>query len=98
AAAADRLPARAVLVGCDLASAALVGAMVIPGIPVAGLLILLFANGLISPVYQGVRSALLPEVLPPGPGYVLGRPLVRKAAASAQIAGYGVGGLRRRVV
>jgi MFS family permease len=98
AAAADRLPARAVLVGCDLASAALVGAMVIPGIPVAGLLILLFANGLISPVYQGVRSALLPEVLPPGPGYVLGRALMRNVAQSAQIAGYGVGGLLLAIV
>ena len=92
-AAADRLPARRVLVACDLASAALVAAMLIPGIPVAGLLILLFAAGLISPVYQGVRSAVLPEVLPPGPGYVLGRALMRMVAQSAQIVGYGVGGL-----
>src|SRR6266516_884796 len=92
-AAADRLPARRALVACDLASAALVAAMLIPGIPVAGLLILLFAAGLISPVYQGVRSAVLPEVLPPGPGYVLGRALMRMVAQSAQIVGYGVGGL-----
>jgi MFS family permease len=91
-AAADRLPARRVLVGCDLASAALIAAMTIPGIPVAGLLVLLFANGLIAPVYQGVRSALLPDVLPPGAGYVLGRSLMRMVAQSAQIAGYGVGG------
>jgi hypothetical protein len=33
-AAADRLPARRVLVTCDLASTALVAAMLIPGIPV----------------------------------------------------------------
>ena len=62
AAACRRLPARRMLVTCDLASAVLVAAMVIPGMPVAGLLILLFANGLIAPVYQGVRSAMLPEV------------------------------------
>ena len=92
-AAADRLPARRMLVTCDLASAALVAAMVIPGMPVAGLLILLFAEGLIAPVYQGVRSAMLPEVLPPGPGYVLGRSMMRMVAQSAQIIGYGVGGL-----
>jgi predicted MFS family arabinose efflux permease len=92
-AAADRLPARRVLVGCDLASAVLVGCMVIPGIPVPGLLALLFANGLISPVYQGVRSAVLPRVLPPGPRYVLGRALMRMVAQSAQIVGYGAGGL-----
>src|SRR5215469_8501385 len=91
-AAADRLPARRMLVACDLASAALIAAMTIPGTPVAGLLVLLFANGLLAPVYQGVRSALLPDVLPPGPGYVLGRALMRMVAQSAQIAGYGVGG------
>lgn len=90
--AADRLPARWTLVACDLASAALVGAMVIPTIPVAGLLILLFVNGLISPVYQGVRAAVLPEVLPPGPGYILGRAMMRMVSQSAQIVGYGVGG------
>jgi predicted MFS family arabinose efflux permease len=97
-AAADRLPARRVLVVCDLLSAALVAAMVIPGMPIAGLLILLFANGLISPVYQGVRAAVLPDVLPPGPGYVLGRSMMRMVAQSAQIVGYGVGGLLLTIV
>jgi len=92
-AAADRLPARRVLVACDLASAVLIGCMVIPGMPLPALLTLLFAVGLISPVYQGVRSAVLPEVLPPGPRYVLGRALMRMVAQSAQIIGYGVGGL-----
>ena len=90
---ADRLPARRVLVACDLASAALIGCMVIPGVPLPGLLALLFAIGLIAPVYQGVRSAVLPEVLPPGPRYVLGRALMRMVAQSAQVVGYGVGGL-----
>ena len=92
-AAADRLPARGVLVGCDLISASLVGVMVIPGIPVAGMLALLFVAGLVSPVYSGARSALLPDVLTPGPRYVLGRALLRTVAQSAQIVGYGLGGL-----
>ena len=92
-AAADRLPARRVLVACDSASAALVGCMVIPGMPLPALLALLFTTGLISPLYQGVRSAVLPQVLPPGPRYVLGRALMRMMAQSAQIVGYGVGGL-----
>jgi hypothetical protein len=92
-AAADRLPARRVLVGCDLASAVLVAGMLIPAMPVPGLLALLFAAGLIAPVYQGVRSALLPAVLPPGPGYVLGRSMMRMVAQSSQIVGYGAGGL-----
>jgi predicted MFS family arabinose efflux permease len=97
-AAADRLPARRVLVVCDLLSAVLVAAMVIPGMPVAALLGLLFTNGLLSPVYQGVRAAVLPDVLPPGPGYILGRSMMRMVAQSAQIAGYGVGGLLLTVV
>jgi hypothetical protein len=92
-AAADRLPARRMLVGCDLASAVLVGCMMVPAMPVPGLLALLFAAGLIAPVYQGVRSAVLPEILPPGPGYVLGRAMMRMVAQSAQIVGYGAGGL-----
>ncbi len=92
-AAVDRLPTRRALVACDLASAAVVAIMVAPGVPVAGLLVLLFANGLISPVYQGVRAAVLPEILPPGSPYVLGRALMRMVSQGAQIVGYGVGGL-----
>jgi MFS family permease len=91
-AAADRLPARRALVVCDLLSATLVAAMVIPGMPVPALLGLLFANGLLAPVYQGVRAAVLPDVLPPGPGYILGRSMMRMVAQSAQIAGYGAAG------
>src|ERR1700689_2791169 len=92
-AAPDRWPARRVLVCCDLLSAVIVAAMVLPGMPVAALLGLLFANGLISPVYQGVRSSVLPQVLSPGPDYVLARSMLRIVAQSAQIAGYGAGGL-----
>jgi predicted MFS family arabinose efflux permease len=89
----DRLPARRVLVGCDLASAAVVALMVIPGLPVAGLLVLLFVAGLIAPVFQSVRATVLPDVLPTGAPYVLGRSLMRLVAQAAQIAGYGAGGL-----
>ncbi len=97
-AASDRWAPRRVLVILDLLSAVLVGAMVIPGMPVAVLLMLLFANGLLSPVYQGVRTAMLPDVLPPGPAYILGRSMMRLVAQSAQIVGDGAGGLLLTVV
>jgi MFS family permease len=90
---ADRLPPRRVLVLGDVASAGLVAAMLMPGLPVAGMLALLLGIGLIAPVYSATRSALLPEILPPGPGYVLGRSMLRIVAQAAQIVGYGVGGL-----
>jgi predicted MFS family arabinose efflux permease len=92
-AAADRWAPRRVLVLLDLLSGVLVGAMVIPGMPVAALLVLLFAGGLLSPVYQGVRAAVLPDVLPLGPAYILGRSMMRLVAQSAQIVGDGAGGL-----
>jgi predicted MFS family arabinose efflux permease len=92
-AAVDRLQPRRALVACELACAGLVGCMIIPGMPLVALLGLLFASGLIAPVYQGVRSAVLPEMLPPGPPYILGRSLMRLVSQTAQIAGYGAGGL-----
>jgi hypothetical protein len=67
--------------------------MVIPGMPLLIMLALLFGSGLISAVYQGVRAAVLPDLLPPGSPYVLGRALMRMVAQSAQIVGYGAGGL-----
>src|SRR5690242_8173132 len=75
-AATDRLPPRRVLVACDVFSGALVGCMIIPGMPLPALLALLFGTALISAVYQGVRSAVLIQVLPQGPRYVLGRALM----------------------
>ncbi|MHB1596848.1 MAG: MFS transporter [Streptosporangiaceae bacterium] len=92
-AAADRMRPRRVLVAGDLASGMLIGCMLIPGLPLAGLLLLLLGTGLIAPVYQSARSALLPEILPPGPRYILGRSMMRMVAQSAQIVGYGLGGL-----
>lgn len=90
---ADRLPTRQVLVACNLVSAALVAVMTLPGVPVAGLLGLLFTVSLIAPVFGGVRAATLPDILPPGPPYVLGRSLIRMVSQSAQVVGYALGGL-----
>lgn len=88
-----RFPARPVLVACDLISAVLAAAMTVPGLPVAVLLLMTFGLGLVAPVFAGVRSAVLPDVLPPGAPYILGRSLMRVVSQGAQLGGYAAGGV-----
>lgn len=90
---ADRLPARRVLVGCDLVCAACAAAMAAPVTPVALLLVLRCAMAFVAPLFQGARSASLTDVLGAGDAYVLGRSLLRMVAQSAQLIGFGLGGL-----
>lgn len=90
---ADRLPARRVLVGCDLVCAACAAAMALPGTPVALLLVLRCAMAFVAPLFQGARAASLVDVLGSGDAYVLGRSLLRMVAQSAQLIGFGLGGL-----
>jgi MFS family permease len=68
---ADRLPRRTVMITCDLARAGLVLVMVIPGIPLTGLVALLFAVTLFTAPFTAARSALYPDILD-GDRYVLG--------------------------
>ncbi|MBT2482935.1 MFS transporter [Streptomyces sp. ISL-94] len=90
---ADRYPARRVLVACDLICAACAAAMALPGTPVAVLLVLRCATAFVAPLFQGARSASLPDILGPGDAFVLGRSLLRMVAQSAQLIGFGLGGL-----
>ncbi|MFE2474739.1 MFS transporter [Streptomyces sp. NPDC059389] len=90
---ADRRPARRVLVGCDLVCAACAAAMVLPGTPVAALLVLRCAMAFVAPLFQGTRNASLADILGSGDVYVLGRSLMRMVSQSAQLIGFGLGGL-----
>ncbi|MEU7552618.1 MFS transporter [Streptomyces sp. NPDC044571] len=90
---ADRRPARRVLVACDLLCAACAAAMVLPATPVAGLLALRCAMAFVAPLFQGTRAASLADILGPGEAFVLGRSLMRMVAQSAQLIGFGLGGL-----
>jgi MFS family permease len=87
----DRAPARRVLVTCDLLSASCVGLMVIPGMPVAALLVLRMGVSIISPLFTGTRGASLSEILT-GDLFVLGRSLISMVSQSSQIVGFGVAG------
>ncbi|MEU2450171.1 MFS transporter [Streptomyces sp. NPDC012765] len=90
---ADRHPARRVLVSCDLLCALCAAAMVLPGTPVAVLLVLRCAMAFVAPLFQGTRNASLSDVLGVGDTFVLGRSLLRMVAQSAQLIGFGLGGL-----
>ncbi|WP_129306505.1 MFS transporter [Streptomyces sp. L2] len=95
---ADRLPARRVLVTCDLVCAACVALMVAPGTGIGVLLALRCCLAVVSPVFSGTRMATLADVLGDGDLFVLGRSLLRIVAQSALLVGYGLGGLLLTVV
>ncbi len=87
----DRIPARRLLVGCDLLSSGLVAVMVLPATPLPALFALLFGVSVLAPLSAGTRGGMLPEILPPS-AVLPGRSLIRMVAQGAQIAGYAVGG------
>lgn len=87
---ADRFPARRVLVGCDLLSGLWIGVMLIPGLPVAALLGLLLATGIIAPVFAGARAASLAQLLP-GDLFPIGRSLLRAISQVTVLTGFALG-------
>ncbi|MGH3314277.1 MAG: MFS transporter [Streptomyces sp.] len=89
---AERSEGRRVLVGCDLVCAVCVAAMLVPGMPLAGLLALRAVAAFVQPLFGGVRAAGLGEILK-GDAFVLGRSLIRISAQAAQIAGFAATGL-----
>ncbi|MEV7964865.1 MFS transporter [Sphaerisporangium sp. NPDC088356] len=90
---ADRFPARRVLVVCDLVSAACAAGMLLPGMPVALLLVLRCVIAAVAPVFTGTRASTLGDILGEGDLFVLGRSVIRIVAQSAQLAGFAMGGL-----
>lgn len=91
AALADRLPRRTVLIVCDVARAVLVVALVLPGLPLAGLLLLLLAAEMFSPPATAARSALVPDILT-GEQYVLGTSVSTTIMQLGQVLGFAIGG------
>jgi predicted MFS family arabinose efflux permease len=88
---ADRFPRRRVMISCDLLRVAGVLAMVVPGMPLAALVILLFAVTMIGTPFTAARAAVYPDILP-GDLYVLGNAVTLTTLQLAQVVGFAAGG------
>jgi diguanylate cyclase (GGDEF)-like protein len=93
AALSDRWPRRRVLVGCDLARAALVLGMAVPGQSLATLLALLTAVAWLGPPFEAARAATLTVVLPEEEEYVAASALTMLSNQLSQVVGLAGGGL-----
>ena len=88
---ADMLPRRLVMITCDLARAALVAGMTIPGVPLALLVILLFAVTMLGTPFTSARAASFSDILP-GDQFVVGNAIALTTYQVAQVAGFAAGG------
>lgn len=88
---ADVLPRRQVLIFCDVARAALVLGLVIPGMPIPALIVLMFAANLLAPPFSSARAAMMPDLLP-GDRYVVANGLDAVVRQGGQVAGFLIGG------
>jgi predicted MFS family arabinose efflux permease len=89
---ADRLPRRTVMITCDLARAALVAVMTLPGVPIWALIGLLFLVTLASAPFSSARAALYPDILA-GDRYPVGTAITLTTVQFAQVIGFAVAGV-----
>jgi len=89
---ADRRSRRSVMVFCDAARAVLVGAMVIPGVPIGALVALLFAATMFAPPFESAKASITPQILP-GERYVLGTAVLQTTLLLGEVAGAVGGGV-----
>jgi len=88
---ADRYPRRTVMIVSNLLQAALVAVMTIPGIPLAVLVLLLFAVTLADAPFSAARAAIVPDILT-GDRYVVGTAVTVTTYQFAQVIGFAAGG------
>ena len=93
---ADRYRRRELMVRLDLARAGLLAVMALPGVPLWLLCALLVVAVALGSPYSAAHGALLPELL--GADYESGLAVRQITSQTAQLAGFGVGGLALTVV
>jgi MFS family permease len=89
---ADRRSRRSVMVWCDVIRAVLVATMVLPRIPLWGLVALLFAATMFAPPFESARASITPDILT-GEKYVLGTAVIQTTFLFGQVAGAAGGGV-----
>jgi hypothetical protein len=89
---ADRLPRRQVMVTCDLIRAALVTVMLVPRMPVTGLIGLLYVTTLFTAPFESARSAILPDVLQ-GERYAVAAAVLQTTIRMGIVVGAAAGGV-----
>ncbi|WP_206791119.1 MFS transporter [Amycolatopsis sp. MtRt-6] len=92
AGAGDRWPRRDVMVATDLARAALVAVIAIPGVPLWVLCVLVAVMTALGGPFKAAQQALLPSVLE-GERYLVGMALRNVTIQGAQLAGFAGGGV-----
>lgn len=88
---ADRWRPRTVLTGHPLARLVLVVVLATAGLPPLAMIALVFTVGIVTPVANAARSALLPELLS-GDGYVVARSILSVTTGAMLVVGYAAGG------
>ncbi|MEV4056127.1 MFS transporter [Amycolatopsis sp. NPDC049688] len=91
AGAGDRWPRRDVMIAADLARAALVAVIAIPGVPLWVLCVLVAVLTALGGPFKAAQQALLPSVLE-GERYLAGMALRNVTIQGAQLAGFAGGG------
>jgi MFS family permease len=89
---ADRYRRRGVMIGCDVVRCVLTAIMALPGVPLAVLVLLLFAVTTLAPPFESARAAVLPGILP-GDRYVVGTAVARLTNQIGFVAGFACGGV-----
>jgi diguanylate cyclase (GGDEF)-like protein len=92
AAVADRRPRRSVMVVCDVIRTVLVLALVVPSLPTAAILILLFLVAVLDPPFTSARASMLPDVVGEGPMYAASANLSNLTSQFGVVAGLALGG------
>jgi MFS family permease len=89
---ADRYPRRSVMVVCDVVRAVLVGAMVLPHMPIGALVALLFVATMFAPPFDSAKASVTPDILQ-GERYVLGTAALQMTLLAGEVIGAVGGGI-----